>query len=318
MNLIRKLLYRIPREVRRINSKLHAYDFPPESDGWKKYGQPVLGGKREGTFFDPYVIFKNNQFEMYVSHRDTDSIKKYSSDDGVHWTNGVTVLTGQKDCGWEERVNRASILEKDGLWYMWYTGQSKEKSMIGLAVSRDGIHFVRCEENPVLLPTEIYELQSVMNPCVIWDTSDKIFKMWYSAGEKYEPDVLCFATSIDGIHWRKYCNNPILKKSSHEYDKAKVGGCDVIKENGAYTMFYIGYQNVDNARICMAKSEDGVNWERLDTNPILAPSQKSWDSHAVYKPAVYFDEANKKCYLWYNGRNRNQESIGFAYRKGEL
>lgn len=51
-----------------------------------------------------------------------------------------------------------------------------------------------------------------MNPYVSYDENEKIFKMWYTAGEKYEPDVLCNATSINGVNWNKYQNNHKKKK----------------------------------------------------------------------------------------------------------
>lgn len=318
MNVLNRILLRVSREIRRIKSIHHAYDFSAENAGWHKYEVPVLGGKKEGTYFDPCVIGQEGFFEMYVSHRDTGTIIKCTSEDGVYWTNNVTVLAGQKNSDWEERVNRVSVLKKADICYMWYTGQSETKSMIGLATSSDGLHFEKYKGNPVICPTETYEQQSVMNPCVIWDEAENIFKMWYSAGEKYEPDVLCYATSKDGVLWKKYSENPILQKGINEYDKAKVGGCDVIKQGGEYVMFYIGYQNIDNARICMAESRDGINWIRNRDNPIISPSKNKWDSHAVYKPAICYNKINDTWYLWYNGRNKNQECIGLARKKGKL
>ena len=73
---------------------------------------------------------------------------------------------------------------------MWYTGQSRNNSAIGIATSDDGIRFTRMQQKPILVPSEPYEKGSVMNPCVLWDKDEKIFKMWYAAGEQFEPDVL--------------------------------------------------------------------------------------------------------------------------------
>lgn len=42
--------------------------------------------------------------------------------------------------------------------------------------------------------------------------------------------------------------------------KYKIGGCHVIElSENELLMFYIGYQNLDVARICYAKSIDGKN-----------------------------------------------------------
>ena len=36
-----------------------------------------------------------------------------------------------------------------------------------------------------------------MNPFVMYE--DGKFKMWYAAGETYEPNVICYAESDDGV-----------------------------------------------------------------------------------------------------------------------
>ena len=75
-------------------------------------------------------------------------------------------------------------------------------------------------------------------------------------------------------------------------------------------MYYIGYQNVDVARICYATSKDGIHWVRKDNNIIIAPSRNRFDSDACYKPAVV--ERDGKLFMWYNGRYNNDEYIGLA------
>lgn len=83
-----------------------------------------------------------------------------------------------------------------------------------------------------------------MNPHVIYDIKEKIYKMWYAAGDTFEPDVISYATSKDGIKWKKYKYNPIFipNKNKNSLDSFKVGGCDVHKiSDNKYLMFYIGY-----------------------------------------------------------------------------
>jgi predicted GH43/DUF377 family glycosyl hydrolase len=140
--------------------------------------------------------------------------------------------------------------------------------------------------------------------------------MWYSAGDTYEPDFICYAESADGISWKKN-DTPVLSKYlDHVWEKYKVGGCCVRKNtDGLYEIYYIGYQNLDVARICYAHSKDGKNWTRDDENLLLSPSAKSWDSDAVYKPSVI--KRLGKYYLWYNGRRACDEYIGLAIKSSE-
>ena len=314
MNIIEKIENRIKLDVRRALNRRTAYDYPPENDGWIKYGSPILGGEA-GTFYDPFVRRIDNHYIMMVSHRNTKSIVRCDSNDGIHWSNPVSVLKPNKESGWEDRVNRACYWIKDGVWYLWYTGMNEKEAKIGLAVSKDGYSFKRYQQNPIIVPTESHEQGAVMNPCVLWDDADSVFKMWYSAGEKFEPDVLCLATSKDGINWEKHGQNPVFTHGIDKYDQCKVGGCDVVKVNGRYLQFYIGYENIDNARICVAESNDGIDWKRIKQNPILSPTKGAWDSDAVYKPSVCFDIKKNNAYLWYNGRKGHNEYIGLATQK---
>jgi hypothetical protein len=83
-------------------------------------------------------------------------------------------------------------------------------------------------------------------------------------------------------------------------------------------MFYIGYEDIDTARICGAWSPDGIyNWERFSSNPLVSPSEGAWDADACYKPTVVFDAANNRWLLWYNGRNNAPEYIGLVIHEGE-
>ena len=291
--------------------------------GWKKYaGNPVFGGVYE-TCFDVSLLLEHEGsseqvFKMWFSWRPKRAIGYTESTDGIHWKEPVVVLKPVEGSDWEaDEINRPSVIYKDGTYQMWYSGQMHPymedgRSVIGFAESEDGIHWKR-KERPVMEPGQPWEKQAIMCPHVLFDEEDKYYKMWYAAGEQFEPDVLCYAESKDGINWERYANNPILEKSNEKYDQCKVGGCDILKENDRYYMFYIGYQNVDTARVCMAESNDGIhNWVRSMDNPVISPEKKSWDADAVYKPTVVLNKQKNKLLMWYNGRKQNCERIGLA------
>ena len=304
---------KVRRKIEYIHNKKATYDYAPQQGGWEKYESPVFGDETTASVFDPFVVMIEDRYRLFVSERKNSGIICTDSTDGTEWEKWKVALEAGNKGSWEERVNRASVCKIDGKWLMWYTGQSRNNSAIGIATSDDGIRFTRMQQKPILVPSEPYEKGSVMNPCVLWDKDEEIFKMWYAAGEQFEPDVLCYAESKDGINWERYANNPILEKSNEKYDQCKVGGCDILKENDRYYMFYIGYQNVDTARVCMAESNDGIhNWVRSMDNPVISPEKKSWDADAVYKPTVVLNKQKNKLLMWYNGRKQNCERIGLA------
>ena len=311
---IRNIPHHIKSNIRRILNQRHRYDFPSENNGWKKICKsPIWGNKETGTMFDPFIFEDGKSFKMVVSARKTKSIGLIESKDGIHWGYYKTIL----ECApqkWDDNVNRGCIVKHNSEYFLWYTGQKGNTSSIGLAKSYDGQTYTRYSEGPIMFADQNHEGTSIMNPCVLWNRIKQLFQMWYAAGENYEPDVICYAESIDGVNWTKK-DAPVLKAIvDHEWEKYKVGGCSVVLElDGSYTMYYIGYQNVDVARICYAVSKDGIHWTRSDNNLIISPSRASWDADATYKPA-YFSIGNN-AFICYNGRKKHSEYIGIILKK---
>lgn len=170
----------------------------------------------------------------------------------------------------------------------------------------------------MLISQNYWENRSVMNPHVLWDETTRQFKMWYSAGETYEPNAIGYATSADGIHWAKHPANPIfVHEPRNQYEQERIGGCQVMPVEDGYLMFYIGYEDIHTARICVAKSPDGITrWQRSSHNPIVSPEEGRWDAHACYKPSVLYDRGADKWSLYYNGRKDGDEFIGLVTMEG--
>jgi predicted GH43/DUF377 family glycosyl hydrolase len=285
--------------------------------GWEKYsGNPVMGGKY-GTCFDVSVLKEGETYRMWVSWRPKQSIALVESKDGIHWSEPPQIVLGpRRETGWENDINRPVVIKRDDGYHLWYTGQSRGHSRIGYATSPDGVVWNRMSETPVLSPDKPWEKVAVMCPDVIWDASSKIFRMWYSGGEQYEPDAIGYATSPDGTNWTKHADNPVFKSDPNmEWEKYKVTACQMVQEDGWYLMFYIGFRDVDHAQIGLARSRDGIsNWERNPANPIVHPDPDAWDHDACYKPYAIYD--GQKWLLWYNGRHGGLEQIGVALHEG--
>ena len=287
--------------------------------GWKKYeGNPVLGSAEIGTCFDVNVMKIDGVFRMYFSWRPKKALAVCHSRDGIHWSEPQIVLPLDGGSGWEDIVNRNCVVKVGDVYHLWYTGQARGYSKIGYATSKDGFHFERQSRLPIMIPEYPWENKSVMNPYVLFDESRKVFRMWYAAGETYEPNAIGYAESTDGMTWRKSPLNPIFVQGHEFYDKDRIGGCEMKRlSDGRFAMFYIGYEDIDTARICVAVSDDGiVGWRRLASNPIVSPGMGKWDGDACYKPSVFRDDENKRWLLWYNGRLKNNEYIGLVIHQG--
>ena len=275
---------------------------------------PVFGNKETGTVFDGYVWKDNGKYRMDFSWRPKKACAVTFSDDGIYWSDAIISLEYDESTGWEDNLNRNCVIKVDGKYKMWYTGQAREHSYIGYAESDDGLTFKRILNEPVMISEYPWEGESVMNPCVMFENGK--YRMWYSAGETYEPNVNAYAESDDGINWKKSRINPVFTNMrSNVFEQERVGGCQVIKtEDMGYLMFYIGYEDINTARICVAKSKNGIfGWERSSMNPIIEPTPDAWDKDATYKPTVIWNEDENKWMLWYNGRAGGDEYMGYAY-----
>lgn len=300
------------KKQRALNQQ-HCFDYPTAQHGWQKIGDsPVYGDACTSCVFDPFVMVQDGRFVMAVSERLNHGIDRLESADGINWVKTGTIISRVPGT-WQSIVNRATLVYHDGLWHMWYTGQENNRACIGHTTSADDKTFPNADQ-PCLRAEMEAEGVSVMNPCVIWNEQKQCFQMWYAAGEDYEPDVIFYAESKDGDKWEKHLEPVLAKLPSHPWECAKVGGCDVkFKADGSYEMYYIGYQNVDVARICYATSKDGIQWNRSEDNLLISPSRNRFDSDACYKPAVV--EHGGKQYLWYNGRHKHDEYIGLAIKE---
>jgi beta-1,2-mannobiose phosphorylase / 1,2-beta-oligomannan phosphorylase len=157
----------------------------PGSDtkgGWRKYEQnPVLGGSL-GVCFDVSLLREEGKYRMWFSWRTRKSIAWVESSDGIHWGPPVIVLSPNPASGWEENINRPVVIRKGDTYLMWYTGQARGHSSIGLATSADGIRWERAAGAPVLSASEPWEKVAVMCPSVLWEASAGLYRVWYSGG----------------------------------------------------------------------------------------------------------------------------------------
>lgn len=303
--------------------------------GWRRYENNPVIGHELGECFDVSVLKRpQGGYRMYFSWRSKKSIAMTESADGLTWDAPVTVLQPRPESGWEEDVNRISVIYHEGMYWMWYSGQVCGKlvneehkfyldeenafSWIGLATSKDGIHWER-RDDPVMKPTQPWEKKSLMCPHVVWDEEQSKFRMWYSGGGWFEPDAIGYAESPDGIKWEACESNPILEAVPENlWERERATACQVVHQGDWYYMFYIGFEDIDKARINLARSRNGITgWQRHPDNPIIVGGRAGgWDCEAAYKPFAIYEEENDRWILWYNGRRAYIEQIGVAFHDG--
>ena len=151
------------------------------------------------------------------------------------------------------------------------------------------------EMNPVLkMPSTSYP-QSICNqPKVIYDEGK--FKMWFAILTPGFAPNTGYAESYDGFSWTVVKKNlfDLQRNDSISYSRwdanCVIPGA-VIKDNGIYRMYYVGFRNSSAEwQTGLAESNDGINWKRY-SDPILKSTANEYRVSAgdiVKINGVYF------------------------------
>jgi beta-1,2-mannosidase len=202
---------------------------------------------------------------------------------------------------WEEHAtfNPAAVV-KDGRVFVLYRAEDASgehaigghTSRIGLAESRDGLHFTR-RAAPVLYPDSDaqrpYEWPGGVEDPRIVETEDGSYVLTYTQWNRRIPR-LAIATSRDLVHWikhgpafaRAYGGKYVDLESKSGAILARVQGNHLVatRVSGTYWMYF----NVPD--ILIATSDDLIAWTPLeDTNgrlhKVLSPRPGRFDSWLV-------------------------------------
>ena len=167
---------------------------------------------------------------------------------------------------------------------------------------------VKYPENPVLIPERPWEgVMTILYGTVMRDEEDGVFKMWYqafnptlpTAEEAAKARVTCYATSEDGIHWKRpdlgvvdyygdSKNNSVLShKVQEHYGEIHNVVKDIDDEDPQrlYKMTLCsGYGVAHPGSYYSACSPDGIHWTPTEVPIITYEGQKPDISHFVKNP----------------------------------
>lgn len=233
------------------------YATSPDGKDWTKYADtPVMESGPFDTWDDagvmsPTVIKTDTGYKMWYCGIDGlhSKIGYATSSDGVHWTkhsgNPIVFTTSENSFS---KVAVGAIPVHPCVRYvgdtymMWFSSANS----IQLATSTDGIAWTLHPDTPVLTrgDNESWEGVSVLDPSVHFDGAT--YHMWYTGySNTLGTDMqIGYASSMDGINWTKYENNPILGTAEASgWDQAYNGYATVIPSSDGYHMWYSASHN---------------------------------------------------------------------------
>lgn len=251
---------------------------------WEAAPGPVIERADAVDVLNPSVVrFHGSYLDLYSAYDGrTWRTALATSADGAQWTRHGIVLSPS---GWEGNyiaANGSALIDGDQIFY-WY--EAGEPLRVALATSTDGVHWNK-DANAVIEtgPRGSFDERAVSDPYVI-RAGDRLY-LFYTGLDRARRQRLGVARSRDGRHWEKLRANPILEIGAPgAFDEHALGEPAVWSSGGSWWMLYPGSDRSEHRKIGLAKSADGVHWERDRSFPPIAGTEP-WDSAVVCDPSV--------------------------------
>ena len=252
---------------------------------WSEYlGNPVLDVGSAGNWDDEgvyrvYVRFDGELYQMwYTGLSGTRANIGYAtSPDGINWTKyvGNPVLNVGSAGSWEEDVLSPCVHFDGANYHMWYEGANWPSSSIGYATSPDGLAWTKHAGNPVLIgKSGSWDYPRVEGPTVYFDGTN--YHMWYSGASGSWLWQIGYATSVDGISWTKFGDNPVLDKGAPgEWDDQFAGFGTVVVDtvDHLFKMWYGGERENGSVKIGYATAPDCTVTGLFEIEKIFVPGE---------------------------------------------
>ncbi|MEZ0538959.1 family 43 glycosylhydrolase [Fibrella arboris] len=264
---------------------------------------------------DPHVVWFKNRYLLYYSV----PVSKDSSG-ADRW--GIGIAESRDLTTWQKiaEIAPAADYERKGLCapgalvrdekvHLFYqTYGNGRNDAICHAVSSDGVHFDRNPTNPIVKPAlsdwscgraiDAEVIQFRDRYFLYFATRDPAFKI-----QQLGVAVAPATTNFDRKDWTLLSTDGPILKPELPWEGECIEGASVIQRGNELVMFYAGAYNNWPQQIGVARSNDGLHWERTQTEPFLhngAPG--SWNSSESGHPHI-FTAPTGKTYLFYQGNN---------------
>lgn len=280
--------------------------FPESSPGkvevdWRPQPAPVLARGPAGTWDSGDVLNPS------VLREATGYLNLYSGYDGKTWRTGLAV--SPDGLAWTKQgqilgpdpatepddyiaANGAAIRFRETLFYFYQSGRNPQ---IRLATQSAPNSWTR---RGVVLesgPFESWDERGVADPYA-FEAAGKLY-LYYLGMDRARRQRLGVAVSENGFVWEKLRANPVLELGEHgAFDQNGLGEPAVWAARGSYWMLYTGRAHDERRALGIARSRDGVQWQKLDA---VLRGDQGWDSQVVCDPTVLVE--GNRVRVWYGG-----------------
>ena len=204
---------------------------------------------------------------------------------------------------WASRdVLNPSVVARESALFNFYSGFDGATWHTALATSRDGIEW---QTHGIVLSPDRNSWEGdyiAANGTALW--SGGAFLYWYQAGPKGRTRI-GLARSRDGRTWTRE-TNPVLDFGPRGgWDEISLGDPYVTSIGDFFYLYYLGQDRARRQRLGLARSRDGVHWQKLRANPVLElGGYDAFDEAGLGEPAVW--RSHGSYWMLYTGRDRSE------------
>lgn len=262
---------------------------------------------------DPHVVRFKGRYLMYYSippHHwngmEGWNIGITESRDLVSWQK-VAEINPQPGLSYEEKgLCAPGALVRDGRVHLFYqTYGNGPKDAICHAVSEDGINFERDRTNPIFSPEPSGWTCGRAIDAEVAYYKGRYFLYFATRDPEFKIQKLGVAvadgdTDFSRGSWHLAADESILYPEL-PWEGQCIEGASICTRNGVMWLFYAGAYNNAPQQIGVARSEDGIHFQRLSDLP-FKPNGKpgEWNSSESGHPHLFTDR-NHHTYLFYQG-----------------
>ncbi|MDI6804281.1 MAG: hypothetical protein QME58_10625 [Bacteroidota bacterium] len=98
------------------------------------------------------------------------------------------------------------------------------------------------------------------------------------------------------VNWEKYSGNPVIPSSGYDYYYTLAPSIIFDDSTNTFHCWFTSRILGAGLRISYAYSSDGVNWTKYTGNPVLSPTQGTFDESEIKGCSVIKDNVGYKMY----------------------
>lgn len=264
---------------------------------------------------DPYVVRFKQHYFLY-----------YSIPPGAQQGWGIGIATSTDLTNWRKIGELApaadyerkglcapgALVRGDTLHLFYQTYGNGPHDAICHATSTDGLHFGRDASNPIFHPTGSWTVGRAIDAEVVafrhryllfFATRDPAYKVQLQGLATAAPSA-----GFGRAAWQQQGSGPVLEPSL-PWEKNCVEGASCLRRGKWLYMFYAGGYNNEPQQIGVARSRNGLAWQRLSEQPLLPNGPAgSWNASESGHPDIFQDPVSGRTFLFYQGNRDNGQT----------